>query len=91
MVILSLLWLLIGILIGILASAAQLQPTSWAHQGWLVMLGIAALAALLGGWLGVLLLGKYFATATALWIAVLSVILVPRLATWMRIRFGAKI
>ena len=43
------------------------------------MLGLGALVALLGGWLGMWVFGALFATATALWIAVLGVALLPRL------------
>jgi len=46
------------------------------------MLGLGALVAVLGGWLGTWVLGTLFATATALWIAVLGVALLPRLITW---------
>ena len=82
MLILSLFWLLIGLLIGALANAAKLRPTAWVRQGRLGMLGIGALGALLGGWLGTLLLSSLFATAAAIWIAVLSVALAPRLIMW---------
>ncbi len=80
MLILSLLWLLVGILVGLLANAARLQPASWGRQRWLVIPGIGALSALIGGWLCVLLLGRYIATPMALWIAVFGVVLVP----WLR-------
>ncbi len=82
MLILSLFWLLLGLLIGALANAAKLRPTAWARGGRLSLLGLGALVALLGGWLGTLLLGTLFATATAIWIAVLGVALLPRLITW---------
>jgi uncharacterized membrane protein YeaQ/YmgE (transglycosylase-associated protein family) len=82
MLILSLFWLLIGLLIGALASAAKLRPTAWGRGGRLGMLGLGALVALLGGWLGTLLLGTLFATATAIWITVLGVALLPRLIAW---------
>ena len=82
MLILSLLWLLIGLLIGALANAAKLRPAAWGRGGRLGMLGLGALVALLGGWLGTWLLGSLFATATAIWIAVLGVALLPRLITW---------
>ena len=82
MLILSLLWLLIGLLIGALANAAKLRPATWVRGGRLRMLGLGALVALLGGWLGTWLLGALFATATAIWIAVLGVALLPRLITW---------
>jgi uncharacterized membrane protein YeaQ/YmgE (transglycosylase-associated protein family) len=82
MLILSLFWLLLGILIGTLANATRLWPASqsWGRRRWLVMLAVGALAALFGGWLGALLLGKYVATAAALWVAVLGVVVVPWLS-----------
>jgi uncharacterized membrane protein YeaQ/YmgE (transglycosylase-associated protein family) len=79
MLILSLLWVVLGLLIGALANAAKLRPAAWGRGGWLAMLGLGALAALLGGWLGAWVLGGLFATAAALWIAVLGVALLPRL------------
>lgn len=82
MLILSLLWVVLGLLIGALANAAKLRPASRGRVGRLRMLGLGALVALLGGWLGTWVLGALFATATALWIAVLSVALLPRLITW---------
>ncbi len=82
MLILSLLWLVLGLLIGALANAAKLRPATWRRGGWLRMLGLGALVALLGGWLGTWILGALFATATALWIAVLGVALLPRLIMW---------
>jgi hypothetical protein len=82
MLILSLLWMLLGLLIGALANAAKLRPTAWVRGGRLGMLGLGALVALLGGWLGTWMLGTLFATATALWVAVLGVALLPRLITW---------
>jgi len=72
---LSLLWLALGVAIGALALPARLRPASWGRQGWLMLLGLGALAALLGGWLGTLLLGKLFGTPAALWVAVLAVFL----------------
>ena len=82
MLILSLFWLLIGLLIGALANAAKLRPAAWVRGGRLGMLGLGTLVAVLGGWLGTWVLGTLFATATALWIAVLGVALLPRLITW---------
>ncbi len=82
MLILSLLWVLLGLLIGALANAAKLRPTAWVRGGRLGMLGLGALVALLGGWLGAWVLGTLFATATALWVAVLGVALLPRPITW---------
>jgi len=90
MVILSLFWVIIGILIGSFANAARLRPASWGRYRWLYMPGVGALAALLGGWLGVLLLERDVATAMALWIAVLGIVLVSRLGTWIRLRPGQR-
>ena len=84
MLILSLIWVVLGLLIGALANGAKLRPAVWGRRGWLAMLGLGALAALLGGWMGTWVLGSLFATATALWIAVLGVALVPRLLVFAR-------
>lgn len=86
MLILSLFWLLIGLLIGALANAAKLRPAAWGSRGRLGMLGLGVLAALLGGWLGTWVFSALFATATAIWIAVLGVALLPRLITWCTTR-----
>lgn len=83
MLVLSLFWFVLGILIGALANAARLRPLSWRRHGRLVVLGVGALAALLGGWLGVLLLERNVATAMALWVAVLGIML-PWLVTRAR-------
>ena len=82
MLILSLLWLVLGLLIGLLANAARLRPAAWVRGGHLRMLGLGALVALLGGWLGTLVFGALFATATAVWVGVLGVALVPRVIVW---------
>jgi len=73
MLALSFFWIVLGLLIGSLANAARLRPSSWGRHGRLVMLGVGALAALLGGWLGVLLLERNIATAVVLWMAVLII------------------
>jgi hypothetical protein len=90
MLILSLFWLLIGLLIGALANAAKLWPVAWVRGGRLGMLGLGALVTLLGGWLGTWLLGALFATATAIWIAVLAVALLPRLIIWCHARLHSQ-
>lgn len=84
MLVLSLIWVVLGLLIGALANGAKLRPAMWGHRGWLAMLGLGALAALFGGWLGTWILGSLFATAAALWIAVLGVALLPRLVVFVR-------
>ena len=75
MFILSLVWLALGLVVGALALAARLRPASWGRRGWLLLLGVGMLAALLGGWIGALLLSKLFGTPMALWVAVLAVCL----------------
>jgi hypothetical protein len=81
--ILSFLWLLVGVLIGVLANAAKLRP-AWVRGGRVGMLGLGALLALLGGLVGTLLFGTLFATATAIWISVLGVALLPRSLRWCK-------
>jgi uncharacterized membrane protein YeaQ/YmgE (transglycosylase-associated protein family) len=87
MLILSLLWGVLGLIIGALANAARLRPAIWQPHGWLAMLGLGVLTALLGGWLGTWLLSALFATATAIWVAVLGVALLPRLIAWCSARW----
>lgn len=81
--ILSFLWLLVGALIGVLANAAKLRP-AWVRGGRVGMLGLGALLALLGGLVGTLLFGTLFATATAIWISVLGVALLPWSLRWCK-------
>jgi hypothetical protein len=85
MVLLSLIWIGLGVLAGALALAARLRPAAWGRWGWLVLLGLGAGAALPGGWIGALLLGKLFGTPTALWVAVLAVFL-----AWLVERLRAR-
>ncbi len=75
MFILSLVWVALGLVVGALALAARLRPASWGRRGWLLLLGVGMLAALLGGWIGALLLSKLFGTPMALWVAILAVFL----------------
>jgi hypothetical protein len=75
MFLLSLVWLALGLLAGGLALAARLRPASWGRWGWLMLLGLGALAALLGGWIGALVLSTLFGTPAALWVAIVAVFL----------------
>jgi hypothetical protein len=77
MLALSLVWVLLGLLIASLALAARLRLARVARHGWAVLLLIGSLAALAGGWLGALIFGRFFGTATSAWVAVLAVVLVP--------------
>ena len=78
-VFLALLWLGIGAVIGLIAHVANLQPASWQIAGRLRMATLGALVAFCGGWLGVLLLGRPFATMLAIWIAVIGTVGIPKL------------
>jgi hypothetical protein len=90
MLILSLFWLVLGLIIGALAIGARVLPAALGlneeRRKWLVMPGIGAGAALLGGWLGTLIWGRLFGTPTALWVAVLVVAPGPWLFTKLRAR-----
>jgi hypothetical protein len=85
---LSLVWFLVGAVVGALANGAHLRPEAWGRRGWLWMLGIGAAAGLAGGWLGALIYGRYFGLAMALWVAVL-VVAGPRALAWGRARRAA--
>ena len=81
---LSLAWLVVGAIIGALAAAARLEraaaaagaPRPLASRVW-VKVAIGALAAVAGGWLGVVVFGRLFSTATALWVSALCAMLLP--------------
>ena len=84
MLALSVLWLLIGAVIGLLANGARLRPAAWARWGWRALPAVGAVAALLGGWLGTAVYGRLYGTPAALWIAVVGVSLGPWLIQWLR-------
>jgi hypothetical protein len=81
---LSLLWLVVGAIIGALAAAARLEradvgavaPRPLASRAW-VKVAIGAVAAVVGGWLGIVVFGRLFSTATALWVSALCAMLLP--------------
>jgi hypothetical protein len=77
---LTVLWITTGVLVGVLANGAKIRPASWGQRGWLYVLAVGAGIALLGGWIGTLLLGPQFATLTVLWVAVVGVVLFPWIA-----------
>lgn len=74
-------WSFIGICVGALALAARLKPAGRSHYGWLWLLGSGLGAALSGGLLGFLLVGRLFSTAVALWVAVVMVSLLAKMAS----------
>jgi hypothetical protein len=80
-----------GIVMGALAVAARFglasatgigQGARW--SGWLTV-GIGALAAVIGGWLGALVFGRLYGLPTALWVSALCATLLP----WASVRRGA--
>jgi len=81
MLLLSLIWLVIGLLLGALGCGAKMRPASWGKRGWLAMLGIGMVSTVSGGWLGAWIFGSQFATVTALWVGVVGVGLLPWLFT----------
>lgn len=87
---LSVVWVMVGLIVGALANGARLRPAAWGRRGWAWMLGLSAAAGLVGGWLGALVYGRYFGVAMALWVAVLVVAAGPHALTWARERLAAR-
>lgn len=73
MLTLSLLWLGLGVVIGGVALLARLAPAGWGRWRWLALPALGALAALLGGWLGALLLDRIQASLVAVWVSILAI------------------
>jgi hypothetical protein len=84
---LVLLWLAFGLLAGALSNAARWGLGAHSLGGryavW-ATLGIGGGGALVGGALGWLILGRFFATPTALWVAMLTAGAGPWLAARLR-------
>ena len=86
---LPLIWFCMGILIGFMVYMAHLQATLCSRSKRLDLLTFLLLGALLSlcsGWLGALLFGRLFSIATALWITIASVIILP----WLIVRIQTK-
>jgi hypothetical protein len=88
---LALLWLLFGLAAGALANVARLGLAARGlagPYGTSATLGLGVIGAAVGGLLGWLIFGRFFATPTALWVAVLAVTAGPwltvRLRDWRR-------
>lgn len=84
---LTLIWIVIGLIAGILAHAARLGFGARGMEGrsaLLWTLGLGVVAALLGGFIAAFLLGRLFGTPTAIWVSILAVAAVPWV--WQRTR-----
>lgn len=78
MVILSLIYFGMGALIGIIVYAARLLPDVWRSRlRWFSIVMMGAIVSLCSGWLGVLLFGRLFSVALALWVTIACVVVVP--------------
>ncbi len=80
---LPLIWPGMGLLIGLIAYLARIQPTIWLRSKRLDFFSymvIGAVVAFCSGWLGVFLFGKLFSIATALWITIAAVVILPWIA-----------
>lgn len=86
---LVLFWLLIGLIVGTLAHAARLGFAARGLAGRYALwatLGLGIAAAIVGGLIGWLIFGRFFASPVALWVAALTVAAGPWLARWIRDR-----
>lgn len=84
---LTLIWIVIGLIAGMLAQGAGLGFGARGMEGrsallWTLALGVVT--ALLGGYIAAFLLGRLFGTPTAIWVSILAVIAVPWI--WQRVR-----
>ena len=86
MPILVLLWIVFGLLVGLLAGGARLRPQSWGPRGRYIMFGLSVGGALLGGIIGTWLFGDFYSIAMALWTSVLVVAIGP----WLILRFSQR-
>jgi hypothetical protein len=78
-------WLGTGMLSGLLVCLACLRSYRW--WSWFTLPGLGSVAALCGGGLGMVLLGRYFSFGTALWFAILVTTFVwnmARMTAWVK-------
>lgn len=87
MLIVSLIWVIIGVIAGLLSVAARLGFPG--RNGWKLSVVLGAGAALIGGWLGTLVFSRLYGTPTALWVSALAVAVVPWASTRLRRRLAA--
>src|SRR5689334_20688245 len=83
MLLLTLLWLALGSMLGLIAIAAHLYPPTWHARRGLRMCGLGIAIALGSGWLSTWLLGKYFATPLVLWITIVGIVTLPHGLCWL--------
>jgi hypothetical protein len=82
---LSLIWSGTGLLIALMAYATHLQPVSWCSSPkrcLFLLLIIGVIISFGSGWLGILLFGRLFSTASVLWLTIAGVIIFP----WLIVR-----
>lgn len=80
-------WVILGIIVGLLALGARLKPIAWGRTGRLWLLLLALGASLLGGLFGLWLFGRLFSAAVALWWVVV-VVCVPAAYNKLRTRLS---
>lgn len=78
---LSLVWLALGLLVAGLACAARwdlgARGVLRGARGVWSTLALSALSAVVGGWLGALLFGRLYGAPMALWVSVVACALLP--------------
>lgn len=70
-------WIVIGLLAGLLTHPARLWPPSWGQRSWLWLVALGVAGALVGALLGALLFSLLIATGAALLLAVIVAVVVP--------------
>lgn len=71
-----LLWLVFGLVLGLVATAAELAPARWASQRRLAVIALGAVlgavVAVIGGLLASIILDDIFATYVAIWLPIVT-------------------
>lgn len=78
----ALLWLAIGLALGLIATAAGLAPARWGSRRWLAASALGASVALVGGLLASIILDDIFATYAAILLPIAVIGVVALLARW---------
>lgn len=78
---LTLIWLALGAVLGLLARATGLwRATEGIGSRWWFAPLVGAVAAAAAGWAGFALIGRPLATCAALWVGVVAALAAPRVA-----------